>query len=296
MTTKRMARQELALIIMSALVYVLGASPALAAGITGQWDFTRGLTATVGTDLQYADTVTTAGTFFGKTSAFGLPAIVPTDAAGNPTGPAVDADIMKFPKMLTSAQGYKMWPGALANGFYSAGDVNLWTLVMDIYYPLASSDKYRALFQTSADNSNDADFFIGDNTVLPSPNGIGISGQYDGKINPDTWYRIALVVNLDAGAGNPTYMKYINGVLVGSQSILSSRFAPWSAESGNPSWLLSDNDGETEAGFIDQVRFYDSALSANQVAALGGIVNVPEPSALALLGLAVSALLLRRNR
>jgi len=273
----------------------LVAAPAFG-GVTGQWDFTNGLTATVGTDLQYGDGaggVTAGGTSFGKTSSFAIPGIMPIDINGNPTGPVVDADVMKFPKMTTSAQGYKMWPGAAANGSYSAGDVNQYALVMDIYYPAASTNKYRALFQTSATNSNDADWFIGDDAATPSPDGIGISGVYNGTIRPDTWYRIALVVNLDAGAGNPSYMKYINGHLVGSQSIFGSRFAPWSAASGNPSWILSDNDGETEVGYIDHVQFYDSALSADQVAALGGIV--PEPATLGLLALGGLALLRRRR-
>jgi hypothetical protein len=287
------------LAIMGVVACGLCAGPVLAASVTGQWDFTSGLTATIGTDLQYGDGpggVTAGGTSFGTAASFGIPGVLPIDAAGNPIGAGVDANVMRFPKMGTSAEGYKMWPGALANGSYSAGDVNQWSLVMDLYYPSASTGKYRALFQTAAANNNDADFFIGDDTVSPSPSGIGISGQYDGRIGPDAWYRIALVVNLDAGSGNPSYMKYINGVLVGSQSIFSTRFAPWSAESGNPSWILSDNDGETELGFIDQVRFYDGALSANDIAALGGITNVPEPPTLALLGLGAVALLRRRAK
>lgn len=280
------------LTILGGVACALTAGSAGAASITGQWDFNGDLSASVGRAIEYGDANTAAGTSFGATSAFAIPTIVPTDAAGVPTGPQADATVMKFPK-TAGGEGYKMWPGAAANGSYSAGDVNQWSLVMDVYYPAASSGFYRALFQTALSNNNDADFFVGSSTVSPSPNGIGISGQYDGTINPDTWYRIALVVNLDAGTGNPSYMKYINGVLVGSQSTFSTRFAPWSADSGNPCWILSDEDGETETGFIDMVKFFDGALSANEVGALGGIANgtvVPEPAPLALLGAGVGFL------
>lgn len=295
--------QRLRLLLLGATLCTLSSGSAWAASITGQWDFTSGLSATIGTALDYGDGaggVTASGTLFGTTSAFGIPTIVPTDAAGIPTGPQVDAAVMSFPRMATSAEGYKMWSGAAANGTFSAGDVNQWSLVMDIYYPLASSSQYRALIQTGAANSNDADFFVGSGTVSPSPNGIGISGQYDGVINPDTWYRIALVVDLEAGAGNPSYFKYINGNLVGSQSLFNTRFALWSAESGNPAWILSDEDGETQAGFLNHVSVYNGALSAGEIAALGGIANgavVPEPTPLALLlGAGGAFALIRRRR
>lgn len=282
-----------------ALALALAATPVLAQNITGQWDFTNGdLSATVGAALEYGNATTAGNTSFGKTTDFGIPAIVPTDAAGTPIGPVVDARVMRFPKMASGAEGYKMWPGAAANGTSGASDVNQYSVVMDILYPAASNNLYRALFQTSSDNSNDADFFVGDGSVSPSPNGIGISGQYDGTIAPDTWYRVALVVNLEAASGESDYFKYINGKLVGSQDAGSSggRFAVWSTASGNPSWVFSDNDGEAEQGYVRHVAFYDGALSARQVEALGGLANgvIPEPSALALL--ACGGLILLRRR
>jgi len=191
-----------------------------------------------------------------------------------------------------------MFPGAPANGSYSAGDVNKYSLVMDVLFPTASDNLYRALFNTAAANNNDADFFIGDNTVLPQPNGIGISGQYDGTILPNTWYRIGLVVDLDTPGGTPTYYKYINGALVGSQEVRNSRFAPWSLESGNPSWIFSDESGETALGYVNSVQFSDFAMTAAQMALLGGpsadgIMVIPEPAAGLLLG---SGLLLLARR
>jgi len=261
----------------------VAAGPA-SAGITGQWDFddpANGLKATVGADLQ-AVGVAATDSQWGTTTELGIP-----DIGGVP------ARVMKFPKMPTSNDGYKMWPGAAANG--STGDVNQYTLIMDILFPAASSGKWRSLFQTSASNSNDGDFF-----VRAGDNGIGISGVYHGAILPDTWHRVALVVDLEQPEGQPDYFKYIDGVLVGSQNVGTpgGRFSVWPAESGNPSWLFSDEDGETELGYVNSVQFRDYAMTADEILALGGptAAGIPEPATLAMVGLGLATMARRRRR
>lgn len=274
------------------ITLILGLGVPAHAGVTGQWEFNGDFSAATGAAI-VPQGAAVSGSVFGTTATFGIPAI----------GGQV-AQVMRFPQMLTSADGYKMFPGAAANGSYSLGDVNEYSLVMDVLYPAASDNLYRALFQTAAANNNDADFFVGDNTVTPQPNGIGISGQYNGTILPDTWYRIALVVDLDTPTGTPTYFTYINGNLVGSQEIRNTRFAPWSLESGNPSWIFSDNDGETALGYVNSVQFDDYAMTAAEIALLGGpsaagIMVIPEPASGLLLGAGLMLLAtrgLRRSR
>jgi len=268
---------------------LLGLGVPARAGVTGQWEFNGDYSAAIGTAL-VPQGIAVGSSVFGTTTALGVPNI-----------DGVVAQVMMFPKMPTSADGYKMFPGAAANGSYSAGDVNKYSLIMDVLYPAASDNTYRGLFQTAAANNNDADLFIGDNTVFPQPNGIGISGQYNGTILPDTWYRIALVVDLDTSAGTPTYYKYINGTLVGSQELRNSRFAPWSLASGNPSWIFSDNDGETALGYVNSVQFDDYAMTAAEIAFLGGpsaagIATIPEPASGLLLGVGLMLLASRGTR
>lgn len=274
------------------ITLILGLGVPARAGVTGQWEFNGDFSAAIGTAIAPQGTAV-SGSVFGTTTALGIPNI----------GGQV-AQVMQFPALPGSADGYKMYPGAAANGSFSAGDVNIYSLVMDVLYPTASHNLYRGLFQTRASNDNDADFFIGDGATTPQPNGIGISGQYDGTILPDTWYRIALVVDLDTPAGTPTYYKYINGALVGSQELRESRFAPWSLVSGNPSWIFSDNDGETALGYVNSVQFSDFAMTTAQIAFLGGpsaagIPVIPEPASGLLLGMGLLLLakrVLRRSR
>jgi len=276
------------------ITLILGLGVPARAGVTGQWEFNGDFSAAIGTAIVPQGTAV-SGSVFGTTATFGIPTI----------GGQV-AQVMQFPGFPapSTANGYQMFHGALANGSYSGGDVNKYSLVMDVLYPTASSGTWRALFQTAAANDSDADFFVGNGGASPNPNGIGISGVYNGTISPDTWYRIALVVDLDTPAGTPTYYKYINGALVGSQELRNTRFAPWSLASGNPSWIFSDNDGETALGYVNSVQFSDFAMTAAQIEFLGGpsaagILVIPEPASGLLLGaglLLLARRVLRRSR
>lgn len=245
----------------------LGIGASARAAVTGQWEFNGDYSASVGLALEPAGIAAT-GSQFGTTTALGVP-----DINGEP------AQIMRFPKMDGSADGYKLFPNASTNG--TTGDVNQYSLLMDILYP-SSSGGYRALFQTSASNNNDADWFVN------GANGVGTLGAYGGNLTPDTWHRIALVVDLEQTDTAKKFSTYIDGVLagtsdLGSQGAPGGRYSVWPASSGNPSWIFSDNDGETAIGYVNSVQFCDTALSAAEIAALGGptalgIGVVPEPA------------------
>ncbi|MEI6704070.1 MAG: metallophosphoesterase [Deltaproteobacteria bacterium] len=81
-------------------------------------------------------------TVFGSTSSFSLPLL----ADGS------DSGVMSLPK-TTSTEGFVITHNATPNGdFASSGLVSEYTLVMDLLWPTASNDKWRALLQTSAAN------------------------------------------------------------------------------------------------------------------------------------------------
>ena len=250
------------------ITLILGLGVPAGAAVTGQWEFNGDFSASTGTALS-PQGIAVSGSVFGTTTTFSLPTI----------GGQV-AQVMMFPMMPASADGYQMFPGAAANG--STTDVNRSSLVMDILFPASSSSGYRSLFQTSAGNSNDGDWFVN------GSNGIGISSMYNGDLTADTWHRVALVVDLEQTDATKKYLNYIDGAFVGysdlgTEGAPGGRFAVWPASSGNPSWIFSDNDGETALGYVNSVQFNDFALSADQVAFLGGpsaagIAAVPEPA------------------
>ncbi|MDB6017346.1 MAG: Phosphoesterase family protein [Pedosphaera sp.] len=227
-------------------------TPALAAVpvVTGQWDFDAGdLRATVGADLQFVG-----------------------DTAGNTTFPVLNingqpASVMAFPGNSTS-QGFYLRHGAKPNG--GGQFVNQYTLIMDVMYPASSSDQWRALFQTDPFNhtGNEADFFVGNNGSLPAPDGIGTDGQFDGSLAPNTWYRIALVVDLTATNGQQL-TKYINGAKVATQSLaggLDGRYAL-----GPTAQLFTSGiSGSTQPGFVNSIRFANGPMSDAAITALGG--------------------------
>ena len=220
------------------------------AALVGQWDFDKGdLSATVGQDLTYVDWGgDTAGqTEFGTTTDFGLPLI-----------DGQEAKVMKFPACL-EGMGYAMPTPLDPNG--GGMMVNEWTLIMDILYPPESDGLWRALIDIDEGLfAADAEFFIN-----PS-GGLGVAGQYDGSIPPNTWHRIAIVVDL---ANNLQIRKYIDGVEVGAQ-MADELDGRWALEPGYQAVLFTDNDGDTAVGYVNSIQLHDTALSKEQIALLGG--------------------------
>jgi hypothetical protein len=239
--------------------------PPAKADLVGLWDFSTDLSATVGSPIQYRGDTAATTTF--TTSLIG----------GQP------AQVMAFPA-TSPTQGYVVTHGAAANG--GGLFVNQYTLVMDVMFPTASSGVWRSLWQTDTANAGDGDLFA--NTA----NGIGISSQYHGILQPDTWHRVAFAFDLTANLLN----KYVDGQLVNAQTLSAGVDGRWSL--GATALLFTDEDNETAAGFINSLGFYDSTLSSPQILALGGatVAGVPEPSTVALLLAGGGLLALRMGR
>ncbi len=218
----------------------------------GQWDFNAGtLAGTVGGPLDYADGAggaTEQATQFGTTTALGIPDI----------GGAV-ANVVRVPKGTDATMGFNM-PVAAPAGNGGGELLNSYTFILDILFPSESHSKWRALLEADYRQLDaDAEFFVN-----PS-NGIGISGEYQGSVQSNTWYRIGLVMDAEA----QLMRKYIDGNLVGSQSLpaVDGRFA---LAPGGLALLFSDNDGETEVAYVNSIQLRDVALSTADMAALGG--------------------------
>src|SRR5882672_2735861 len=136
------------------------------AAITGQWDFKAGnLNATIGADLGYLDAATQTGTLFGTTTALGIPNI-----GGQVT------NVMGFPKLTDEFGGYSAPHGAVGNG--GGGNVNQYTVIMDVLFPTNSSGKQRTLFVTD----------MGGEVLINAGDALAISGGiFGGNVSPNVW-------------------------------------------------------------------------------------------------------------
>jgi hypothetical protein len=209
--------------------------------LTGQWDFNQGdLKATVGTDMKFLGDTATKTTF---------DTVNVNGANGN---------VMTFPA-VNPTEGYLVFHGAKPNG--GGTNVNVYTLVLDLFWPSTSDATFRALYNTDTNNLLDAVMFVNPD------NAIGVNNDYSGEMLPETWYRLALVVSLNET--NSTFIKYLNGSSAGSQTLeansIDSRF------SLGPALLLFTDaiEDTTHPGLVDRVQIYSEALSGTQVAALG---------------------------
>jgi len=263
-----------------------------ASAVEVQWDFDNAaLTPNYNdhtTTMGYRnDATTSAVVTFGTASGFALPAM-----------PGGNATAMQFPA-FTAAQGFGLYDLGPANG--GGAFINQYTMAWDVLFP--SANAWQSLFQTSATNGNDGDFFV---RPSGSGGGVGISSNYHGTIGDNTWHRIVAVVDQTV----PSMAKYIDGVLVGTTAlsgVVDGRWAMHPDGSANvppaaDAFILADEDGDTNLGYISTFYYTDKLVSAETILGWGGadadgIKAVPEPSTylLALLGV-VGALACRRFR
>jgi hypothetical protein len=166
------------------------------------------------------------------------------------------AKVMRFPA-ATPAEGFRMFHGLGANG--GGTNLNQYTLIMDVMWPSESDQSWRALFQSDTNNANDAEMFVN------IDNALGVENNYAGQILPNTWYRLGFVFDLT----NRTMTNYINGAKANSQFLeataVDSRF------SLKPELLLfTDDDGETQPGYVNSIQIRAEVLSETQMMELGG--------------------------
>lgn len=213
----------------------------------GQWEFNGDLTASFGSDITYRSDTQTV-TEFGTTEGLGIPAIN-----------GESASVMRFPKTNPN-QGYSVPIPNVSNGGGSL--LNNWTVIFDIFYPPESSDKPRGLLDIVDAQSGGiagSEFFVG------ADNGLGYFDTTHGSLSAGAWHRVAFVVDFD----NSLISKYIDGTRVGTQAGIGGfPDGVWALfqEVG----LFTDDNDETELGYINSLQLRDQALTPGQIAAFGG--------------------------
>lgn len=193
------------------------------------------------------------------------------------------------PNLVTSMPGMgnayntannKPWTNDLANAALTFNEVTIsfWnnggTTNWDDYISLGTTGANLKLERTSSGTV--ALYQVG--TTVPSFNSVVSTTNVDSG-----WHLITLTLS----EFNNESILYIDGVEESSTTWAGS------ATEIDQFQLASElgNSGRAITTTLDDVRIYNNALSASEVAAL-----VPEPSSTSLLGLGVASLLLRRKR
>ncbi len=213
--------------------------------VTAQWDFSDGLKATFGEDLQYNDTDSTTGTMFGTTTSFEI-----ADIGGE------SADVMFVPE--GSQVGYLAKHGIAPNG--GGLYVNRYTLLMDVMR--VGGGGASAIIQASpTKNPGDATFFWQGGNM--GQGGGGYNG--DGSFTPDEWHRIGFSVDLSSGAGVIT--KWVDGIL---QDEWTPQGKDHIRRSMEPDVIFFYDVDERSSWYVNSIQFLDGMLSNDEMTALGG--------------------------
>jgi hypothetical protein len=137
--------------------------------------------------------------------------------------------------------------------------INEYSLQYD--FKITDLGAWRSFFQTTENNTGDADFFI-------NPNGnIGVAAVgYSGiSINPNEWYR--LIISVKNGSQFNCYLDG-NLVLKGTAQPVNGRF---SLES--QLLVFADEDGEDGPIYCSELAIWDKALTAYEALELGGFYH-----------------------
>lgn len=316
---------------VAALGLLLGIGVASAA-VIGNWDFSTGslvpVSAMPGMQLAWLPDTPYYSAFGGTPNPPPL-AYATTGSFGVASLGSGSTTVLRIPDMRGRGAAVGMMASfpLLANGTTSGGaplaKLNRYTFVADVLVPESSFTtlpNYLDLFQPRG--NGDGALFI----RKPSRE-LGAATAYGGTVLANAWYRIAMVMQLDAATSAPRYDTYLDGQPVGQiiwdQIVVDSNrnaqlkdfdLVPdglWSVASlsetqsslpANLSGFFAFNDDGGEVGelYVANVQFRNDALSAAEVAALGaaapGPIPVPEPAGLGLIGTLVSAASMVRRR
>jgi PhoPQ-activated pathogenicity-related protein len=210
----------------AALAIAMAATNPVHAGVVGQWDFSQGWNSTTGVIPGVSSLPGLTLVYLPKTYLYSVPA---AQSGTNPPplqfattgsfgignlGATSDSVVMQVPDM----RGYGLVTGLMAqfpqlvNGVGSPTKLNQYSIVMDVYVP-GSTDAQQPYYLTMLQTrlGLDGAWFIDkrDDTT-------GVASGYGGSVTPDSWHRLAIVMNLSDSWSSPQYEVYVDGALAAS--------------------------------------------------------------------------------
>jgi len=177
-----------------------------------------------------------------------------------------------------TANALRALPGITANG--GGSRVNQYSVLVDVFSPAASRSSWRTIFQTAANaTDNDGDYFIRN-----TDDGIGVGDMgYSGSAFPESrWTRLVLTVDLSLPTAK--YRTFLDGELFHTHTGtgnggVDGRFSLFPAGSPNGILFFGDDNGENAPLHVAALAIFEGALTAEEVASLGGpgIALIPDP-------------------
>lgn len=168
------------------------------------------------------------------------------------TGPESDISVLDY-GAFTSAEGVLVTLPSFQN------DLSTYTAVWDMQID-GLAVPFQSLLQTNIGNTDDGELFI------RSDGGVGINGNYDGAVTPEVWARIAITVE-DQGDSTATLTKYLDGVLLDTQTVESDRFTL----PNEGVLLLNDDNNETSTGYLAHFGVASRVLTPGEIVELGTV-------------------------
>ncbi len=195
-----------------------------------------------------------------------MPEVGTSASHGLPALPGGDAGVL-YLSDPGAGGGIRLFPNAVHSGVGDGLGINRWTLLVDLFRPASATEAWTPLMQTNQDNLNDAEVYL-----RPGDGAIGVLDQYVGEVRAETWARVAVVVDTSEGPGGTMWV-YVDGVEQGGVALeggVDSRFALNSTWAYSESLLFTDSGAFTSDIYVSAVQLHERALSAEEVAALGG--------------------------
>ena len=145
-------------------------------------------------------------------------------------------------------------------------DPGTYSFMMDVKVVNEDNGRYTSFYKAS-DTSADGGVFIYNHKSNGRRIGINTAGMgYGGSYELDTWYRVVVTCE------NSVATVYVDGEKVVAATSASADH--WTL--GNVVYFFADNDGEENLVACDELRFWDVALTADEVAMIGAY-GAPEP-------------------
>ena len=174
---------------------------------------------------------------------------------------------------VTVADGVATVPAgdnlSVAHGITDRGT---YTFMMDVKIVNENTNGYTSLFMSGNDREDGGLFFYYNKKNGTRTIGINIGNmKYGGSYELDTWYRVVF----SCEDYLPTV--YVNGEkVVAATQVINPTRLHWTLS--DVIYFFADNDGEESDVVTSEIRLWDVALTADEVAMLQGVGYTPEPA------------------